>query len=1178
MEYPNQREWLDKAILRTVPGTPAEPDFAQWRNKHAHALDTLKLRAQQKTRSSDALASTIEFGRRIMESKYTKIAVAAALIIGLFFLAQHLVGSQVTSEQPAPTMVADQNDPEPQERQSIAIHQPTLLEKELELAKTLFSQSDVEGLIALLQTGQDKTKATIAGYLGEIGDDSVIPVLQKLADTWHGSEADNPFQKAIDGVVSRKPTDTPEQNEPNQHVQMPTEADSPWAFQPQGVLSGTITDAITGAPIVGAEVEIWWHPNRAYTNKHGFYTFDKIKRNGNWQVRIHSKAYLVGGWQVIPLKKTEQAVKHFEFKPGCMINVDVVDEQGHPVDQVTVAAAWLGSEHDRVDLCEDQTNPNGQVSIGALEPSDTEYRLIARHNAYAPEQLTLRLNDLNSVKQAEIVLKKGVDTPGYAEYADGVPAQGLGIIAKPDWWQSNKSMKRSPVDAEGVFTLQHIVPGMYNIYVSIPDDNNPRASTSFVIDQKQLPVPRGEIVTVRIPRKSPQSLASISGRIVWASDQRPQNLTISVINRGTNVHRPISIHEKEWMDTFMISSLEPDTYTLRFEGVNIRNRTVANVQAPCHDLEVTLEYTDKPRVVGQVIYGDTQQSVTGFKARVLKLKTLDGPNYVQKDTWTPCSDGFFDIEVVGPGIYQVHIQKDGYASSLSQEINTNEDAFVTVELTKGGSLKGRVVTTDGSAVSNATLIPLSAARGNMPRTLQTFVSQQGAVKSQQNGEFIIEHLPPGRETLRVTHADHTFAIINDIEILDGQMTKDVEICLSTGGNVEGIVFDGQGRPEANVTLFFQDAIGYGGSGDEEAGRLAVAVTDANGCYAVSGLPTNKVCYVKRKNWNSLGTVQRSFIPMEGKMIQLDFGGPLRITGAIVVDGLPMVNIKVILVYPGQSHFSSFYNAAITNKLGEFCFQGIPKGRYAVYYQKPGRRTQWACAKTSVLSIENVDLGTIPEKLANIEVSLVGEGLRQGPWTVYLQEGATTFWKARMGQAKATSSDKTSYLIEHVLPGTHQVVASRKDMKIRMPLEVTASDPSQKVILPIPSGSCSISGMVSSSKDQPLLLWNTEKTITVHISPPGEPYRIDRLPAGHYMIGNYFVAELAPLAEFSLADGEHKTIDLNTDNWPTDIGHLVVHVINDTGIILSHADTWLEGASGRVEPLSSNVSFRQACKI
>jgi len=1178
MEHPNQKDWLDKAILRTTPGIPAEPNYAQWRNKHAHALDQLKLRAQQKTRSNDALSSTIEFGRQIMESRYAKIAVAAALIIGLFFLAQHLFGGQVMPEHPAPSMVADQNDLDPQESPLVAVQKPTQLEQELELAKTLFSQADVAGLTALLQTGHDQTKTTIAGYLGEVGNDSVVPVLQKLADQWQGPTDDNPFQKALDSIESRQPADTPEQKELHEQAQLPTEIKVPWVFQPKGVLSGTITDIITGEPIVGAEVEIWWHPNRAYTNKHGFYTFDKIKRSGNWQVRIHSNTYLVGAWQLVPLKETEQAVKHFKLKRGCRVSLDVIDEQGHPIDKVTVAAAWLGSEHDRVDLCEDQTNPNGQVSIGALEPSDTEYRLIARHNAYAPEQLTLRLDDPNAVKQAEIVLKRGVDIPGYAEYTDGVPAHGLGIIAKPDWWQSNKSIERSPVDSEGVFTLQHIVPGMYNIYVSIPDDNNPGASTSFVIDQKQLPVPPGEIVTVRIPRKSPQSLASISGRIVWASGQRPQNFAISAINRASNVHRSISFHEKEWMDAFMISSLEPDTYTLRFEGVNIRNRTVANVQAPCHDLEVTLEYTDKPRVVGQVIYGDTQQSVTGFKARVLKLKTLDGPNYVQKDTWTPCSDGFFDIEVVGPGIYQVHIQKDGYASSLSQEINTNEDAFVTVELTKGGSLKGRVVTTDGSAVSNATLIPLSAARGNMPRTLQTFVSQQGAVKSQQNGEFIIEHLPPGRETLRVTHADHTFAIINDIEILDGQMTKDVEICLSTGGNVEGIVFDGQGRPEANVTLFFQDAIGYGGSGDEEAGRLAVAVTDANGCYAVSGLPTNKVCYVKRKNWNSLGTVQRSFIPMEGKMIQLDFGGPLRITGAIVVDGLPMVNIKVILVYPGQSHFSSFYNAAITNKLGEFCFQGIPKGRYAVYYQKPGRRTQWACAKTSVLSIENVDLGTIPEKLANIEVSLVGEGLRQGPWTVYLQEGATTFWKARMGQAKATSSDKTSYLIEHVLPGTHQVVASRKDMKIRMPLEVTASDPSQKVILPIPSGSCSISGMVSSSKDQPLLLWNTEKTITVHISPPGEPYRIDRLPAGHYMIGNYFVAELAPLAEFSLADGEHKTIDLNTDNWPTDIGHLVVHVINDTGIILSHADTWLEGASGRVEPLSSNVSFRQACKI
>lgn len=1166
MEHAKQSDWLDKAILRTVPGAPAQSDFARWRNKHTHALDTLKLRAQQRTRSQDALASTITFGRRIMESKYTKIAVAAAIIIGLFCLAQYLTGNQVIPEQPAPKAIADQNQTERPKSPLIAEQETTQLEQELELAQTLFARGDVAGLIALLNTGQEKTKLAIAGYLGEIGDESAVPVLQKLADAWQGPPGDNLFRQAMDVIESRRPKKSPDQKDPNQQVREPSQNKRPWEFQPQGVLSGTLTDALTGEPIVGAEVEIWWHQARAYTNEHGFYSFSEIKHNGNWQVRVHSKAYLVGGWHAVPLKQTEQAIKHFQFRKGCQVKVKVTNEQDEPLEDVWVFDAWLGAEDLDIEGTRDETGPGGYVTVGAMEPSDIEYRLIASHPDYASSHVTMNLTDPDTIENAHIVLKPGVDVHGYAAYADGAPAEGLRISARPNWAFGARDY---PVDAQGNFTLQHIVPGIYDLYVSIPDDNSSGAFLSMAVGQKQLPVPPGELLTVQVPRKSPQSLASISGRILWASEKRPQSFRVSVTNRATNTYQTILVHEKESMDAFLLSSLEPGTYTLEFEGVNLRRKTVANVQAPCHDVEVALEYADKPRLAGEVIYADTQTSVAEFKARVLKLKTLRGPNYVPEEKWQQCSDGFFDIEIPGSGVYQVQITAEGYASALSPAINTDENPFVKVEITKGGALKGRVVTRDGAPVSNATVIPLSCARGHMPRTLNTFVSEQGAVKSSQNGAFLVAQLPPGRETLKVTHPDYSFAVVKNIEILAGQMTEDVEICLNQGGSVDGTVFNTQGRPEANVTLLFQDAVGYGGSGDEEAGRLAVAVADANGYYAVSGLPINKVCYVRRKNWNSLGTSRRSFIPLEGRVTQLDLGGPRTVSGTIVLDGSPLADTKVILVYPGQSNFSSFHNTAMTNAQGEFCFQGIPKGRYAVYYRKTGRRSQWVCATSSVPCHDNVDLGIIQQRLANIEVILTGEGLKQGPWTVYLQEGAAGFWKARMGEVRALSADKTSYVIEQVLPGTHRVVASRKGMKIRKSVEVKSSGAPHKVTLQIPSGSGSISGVFSSPVQQSLLLWNAEKTITVHISPPGEPFLVERLPAGRYMIGNYFFAELAPLVEFTLAEGEHRIIDLDTGNWSTEIGNLIVRVISDTGIILSHAETWLEGPTGRVGPSSND---------
>ena len=80
-----------------------------------------------------ALSPELALWRRIMQSNYTKIAAAVVLIVGIFFLAQHLTGNQVVPAQPAPTLIADHNQPVAPENMAVAVHESTQLEKELEL-------------------------------------------------------------------------------------------------------------------------------------------------------------------------------------------------------------------------------------------------------------------------------------------------------------------------------------------------------------------------------------------------------------------------------------------------------------------------------------------------------------------------------------------------------------------------------------------------------------------------------------------------------------------------------------------------------------------------------------------------------------------------------------------------------------------------------------------------------------------------------------------------------------------------------------------------------------------------------------------------------------------------------------------------------------------------------------
>jgi hypothetical protein len=100
-----------------------------------------------------------------------------------------------------------------------------------------------------------------------------------------------------------------------------------------------------------------------------------------------------------------------------------------------------------------------------------------------------------------------------------------------------------------------------------------------------------------------------------------------------------------------------------------------------------------------------------------------------------------------------------------------------------------------------------------------------------------------------------------------------------------------------VTLEFQDASGYGGGGDEIAGRLATVTSDANGKYRVEHLAAGEIVYVNTaERWQRQGVVRRVVRPIEGKSAKLDFGGATPIVKGRLVNGKnePIARTKIEL--------------------------------------------------------------------------------------------------------------------------------------------------------------------------------------------------------------------------------------------------------------------------------------------
>ena len=1044
------------------------------------------------------------------------------------------------------------------------------LQAQLRQVDALSAVRDVDGLMGMLDRGLFDARVAAAQRLAQIGDPRPVETLARLADQWKGDPAGNPFALAIQKIQGRTAA-----------VQLAAEANA--AGTPTGVetptkvagsrpaLSGLVTDSQTGQPIAGADIQIIGpQVYLAQTGEDGSYRLDAVGQAGDYHLLVRSLRYVALDPQdpcaVVVLGPDSSVVQNLQLKRGCQINVEVVDEEGRPIKDVRLAASWLGSDQSNDVGQPALTSQDGEAVVGALNPSEIAYQIAATSQEYAPQRTVVTCSDPNVVDHAQMTLHKGGPIRGYAQYSDGTPAQGLQIYALPDWWHSDTLPPASAVDAAGGFVLGQIQAGTFDIRASIPQENG--LAYSLAVTQAQLPPAGDQPLVVTIPRQAPETLASISGTIRWPGNQRPETIDVmAYCLTGTITRGRLPGNG----DTFALTALKPGTYTLVFEGANVEEKVIEGVLAPRSDLEVSLQYVPTPRLRGIVLKARSGEPVQGFKVAMMKIRSWPGLVYLPETQWHPVSDpnGVFDLLTEGPGLYQVQVSAEGFVTAVFNRVDTGKARQLVVELSSGGRIQGRGVNAAGEPISGAGVVPLAddQAAPSLPRGLP--VREQACVQTQEDGQFVLEHVPAGLHGLRVTHPQFSTATLEGIAVMDGETSEAVTVTLRSGGTVEGTVFDAQGQAQANVTLTVQSGDAPYGLGSDAPGLLATAVTDDQGHYRIEHLPAT-LCLVQRRNADAhLGVVRRAVWPGEGGTIRLDLGGRPKVTGILALDGQPTAQCLVLLADAANPNSATFQCRAITESDGSFVFNGVPGGRYAVYCQPPAEGTRWIKVATVDEAAEDLDLGTVPGTLARVVVTLAGlTASSVTDWTLYLREG-DAFSGQKIGEVTAPEDVNKPYEITQVLPGSYTLVARSPDgsRQIAKAVEVGVQQTRLDVTIEIPSGTGTVSGAVLNEVGGTLFLFSQDRTLSVRIDGSGGYYRITGLSAGDYFVGNPYLLDKAPLAQFHLADGENKILDIDTWKWSgANQGLLSVQVVSTLGRPLNAAAVWLEGSFGRIDPL------------
>jgi RNA polymerase sigma factor (sigma-70 family) len=1061
-------------------------------------------------------------------------------------------------------------------------------------------------IVAIGITAAAITYNNISGSTDQPTSDVQAQPAQRSAQTARLAEPE-PVETAVntDEVVISQPKqpDSPVEVLPPEQPDTPVDTivnappiktEPEFDFKPKGILSGLITDAKTGQPVTDATIEI--AVRRVYlakTDKNGFYSFENVTEQGNYRVKIISNEYLGGGEQMVSLAKDKQTVKNFKLKPACMIEVKVVDEKGDPIESADLFASSYADEHGRevVDApFVRKTGKDGILLLGGFPPSDTDYIITASHQVekkdrpksgiilietlwdYAPDKLVVNLTDPNVIEYGEIVLKKGIEVKGYAGFNDGMPAEGFTVCAIPAWWHSSRGVERAAIDAEGNLTFKNILPGAYNIMANMPHGENSWLSSNIL--NTDLPTKDGELLILTFPGSSPKSSVSISGTIVFTGDKLPQTVEVSASSPKTGP-ASMTIHpsgEKDRQKAFKIDQLSPGKYTLRFYGTEIESQTINDVTAPTDDLNLEIAYSAMPHMKGVVTDVLTEKPVGMFKARVIKVKSLHSSRYVQPNKWFEFESkaGSFDIETVGPGVYQVQIVADGYASAWSEEMSSDENYGIEITLSKGGNIAGTVKDENGKLISDAMVIPLSSAGTLTSRGEYIFGSTDGSVKT-QNGRFALDRIPAGIETLKVTHPKYAYAVVDNIEVTDGETTTGVNIVLSKGATVQGHVYDGNGKPVSNSMLYFQDKSGYSGTKDEEAGRFASVLTDRDGFYKVVGLPEEFI-YVRRADAHkSTGVARLAIFPEDGKTSTLDFGPTPVISGQIVVDGSALVDTRLALSSPQSPYSGQFKAFATTDTGGNFRFAGAVEGRFSVYYQTKDRRRSWVRIETIDIEGKDMDLGVIPKQTATVYVDVINSN-NNPDWqisTVYLQDG-TRLFSPKVGTVEVPDDKGQPFVINNVPPGKYTLGVTRSDnTMLHKQVDIKPDTPQVEIEFTIPLATASVSGRIT-GETRNLILWRNDNALMNIITADNDgAYKINSLLPGSYSMGIYQYPEPKTVMTFDLVQGESKVVNVDTDEFvqPT-MAMLKVVAVDGNGIPLATAELWLDGGDGEIKPLTT----------
>jgi carboxypeptidase family protein len=302
--------------------------------------------------------------------------------------------------------------------------------------------------------------------------------------------------------------------------------------------------------------------------------------------------------------------------------------------------------------------------------------------------------------------------------------------------------------------------------------------------------------------------STVSGRVVEASGAPVPRMETRLMAQSTNL---LLLEPRSSLTgdsgEFVFERVRAGSYTLSAGpgGAQVITEEVeCDGETEVADLVLVLPEgeTVKGGLSGRVV-DDGGNGIPGVKLQVIGFVATKGPI---NQASTSGADGTFAFQGLPEGSFNLTAAHDDYASYMQMGVAPGT-APIEVRLSKAGRIRGTVLTKSGEPVAGALIkvTPLSKDITDFNRFIAgQLPGQLPAVKSASDGTFTAEKVMAGSNRLQAEATGFAPASVV-IEVTPGQRLEGLEVVVSEGGSIGGLVLSPDGKPVADARISAAEA-------------------------------------------------------------------------------------------------------------------------------------------------------------------------------------------------------------------------------------------------------------------------------------------------------------------------------------------------------------------------------------